>query len=107
MQVEMSLAELLINAIAHGRIPGVQFKRGWASDRQTFDGLQAVIADRLDGARRVAVEQALHKLQDEHPTFKMRHALRRIYELGEPMSAAIAEEIIAPKVVLHGSEDDS
>lgn len=27
MQVEMSLAEMLINAIAHGKVPGVQFKQ--------------------------------------------------------------------------------
>lgn len=93
----MALAELLINAIAHGSIRGVQFKRGWSKERETFEDLNRVISNRLDGARRVAVEQALHKLQDEHPSFKMRRALQRIYELGEPMSAAIAEEIVAPK----------
>lgn len=78
MQVEMSLAELLINAIAHGKVPGVQFKRGWSDDRAAFDGLKAVIGSRLDGARRVAVESELRRLHDESPPFKLRTALRNL-----------------------------
>lgn len=85
MQVEMSLEELLINAIAQGRVPGVQFKRGWSDDKATFDGLRAVIGDRLDNARRVAIESALHELHDSHPPFKMRSALGQIYELARKL----------------------
>jgi len=89
MQVEMSLAELLLNAIGNGRVPGMQFKRGWTDDRATFAGLNAVIADRLDGARRVAIESALRRAHDEHPVFRLlaenrrfRGALDKIATLG-------------------------
>lgn len=78
MQVEVSLAEMLINAIAHGRVRGVQFKRGWSDEKATFDDLNAVIQRRLDGARSVAIESALHKLRDENPHFKL---LREVEEL--------------------------
>lgn len=82
MQVEMSLAELLINAIAADRVPGIRFQRGWpaAREKETFDGLRAVIADRLDGARRVAVQDALHQLQDQHPHFRTRARVRALEE---------------------------
>lgn len=69
----MSLAELLINAVAQGRVRGMQFKRNWTGpDKDTFDDLNKVIEDRLNGARRVAVQEALHKVQEEHPVFKLR-----------------------------------
>lgn len=83
MQVEMSLAELLINAISQGRVPGVQFKRGWSNDKATFDGLNEVIKDRLDGARRVAVQEALHKARDEQPVLKMRNELEKLRHVAE------------------------
>ncbi|MBX3215228.1 MAG: hypothetical protein KF850_24545 [Labilithrix sp.] len=72
MQVDISLAELLMNAIGNGRVPGIQFRRGWSDDRATFEGLKKVIDDRLDGARRVAVEEALRRARDEHPVLKLR-----------------------------------
>lgn len=59
MHVEMSLAEMLINAIAHGKIPGVQFKRGWSNDKATFDGLNHVIKGRLGDALKIAREQGI------------------------------------------------
>ena len=59
MLVESSLAEMLLNAISQGRIPGVQFKRGWSDERKTFDALNAVIGKLLDGATAVAREQAM------------------------------------------------
>jgi acylphosphatase len=93
MQVEMSLAELLMNAIGNGRVPGIQFRRGWANERATFEGLKGVIKDRLDGARRVAVEEALRRAHDEHPVFKLRAenvrlraALEKITTLGRVCS---------------------
>jgi hypothetical protein len=39
----MSLAESLMNAIAHGEIAHVQFKRGPTDERKTFDDLNKVI----------------------------------------------------------------
>lgn len=74
MQVEMSLEELLINAIAHDRIPGVQFKRGWDNDGATFDGLRAVIQKRLDGAAAVARESARYQFDEERGTTRLRTA---------------------------------
>lgn len=82
MQVEMSLAELLINAITNGRVHGVQFKRSHgerAGDtKQTFDDLNKIIENRLEGARRVAIEQALRKLQEENPRAKLADENRRL-----------------------------
>lgn len=95
MQVEMSLAEMLINAIAYGKVPGVQFKRGWSDDRATFDGLKAVIGSRLDGARSVAVEEALHKLRDEHPHFKSAARLKVL----EAECAQMSEELGLPPTI--------
>lgn len=78
MQVEMSLAELLINAIAHGKVPGVQFKRGWGDDKATFAGLQAVIGDRLDGARRVAVREAFRELYESSRPFQLKARVAKL-----------------------------
>lgn len=89
MQVELSLAELLINAIAHGRVPGVQFKRGWSDERATFTGLQAVIGDRLDGARRVAIEQALEEARKGQSVFKLRAENERLQKRVEQLEAEL------------------
>lgn len=74
----MSLAELIINAVAAGRVPGLQFKRGWSNDRETWKGLQVVIGDRLDGARRVAIESELHHAYDTHPVLKTKRENERL-----------------------------
>jgi hypothetical protein len=97
MQVEMSLAELLINAITHGRVPGVQFKRGWSDEKATFEGLNVVIGTRLDGARRVAVESELRRLRDEHPYFQTRRA-------NLALEAALAEIVGAADRLLQGGD---
>ena len=76
MEVEMSLAEMLINAIAGGLVPGVQFKRGWSSDKATFDGLNKVIASRLDSARRIAISDAMRAATEVAGVMKMQRALR-------------------------------
>jgi len=78
MQVEMSLAELLMNAIGAGHVHGVQFKRGASDDRKTFEDLQRVISKRLDGARTVAVEEALRELHEKHPPFRLLAEVRRL-----------------------------
>ena len=105
MQVEMGLAELLINAIVHGRVPGVQFKRGWSDDRATFEGLKKVIENRLDGARRVAIEDALRQANDTHPALKtkadnerLRAVLRSLISSGSmhPISQALAMNTLEP-----------
>ncbi len=88
MKVEISLAELLMNSIAAGRVRGVQFKRGWSDEQATFDDLKAVVGARLDGARRVAVEGALRQLRDEHPMY----LLRRENEELRARLAALREE---------------
>lgn len=90
MRVEMSLGEMLINAIAHGKIPGVQFKRGWSDDRATFEGLKVVIANRLDAARAATVESELRRLHDEHPHFKL---LRKHEDVERETVAKIAKMI--------------
>lgn len=100
MQVEMSLAELLINAIAAGRVHGVQFKRGHAADRKTFDDLRNVIGDRLDGARRVAVQDALREANDTHPVMKTRaenERLRAAIE-GAQQTVVVLREALASTV---------
>src|SRR4051812_9501561 len=80
MQAEMSLAESLINAIISGRVHGIQVTRKFGTDpgdeRRAFEDLTKVIGNRLDGARRVAVDEALRKLDNEHPRF------RTVAELG-------------------------
>lgn len=73
MQVEVSLAEMLINAIGAGRIPGVQFKRGCQDIKATFDALNAVIGCRLDSALQVARQEASR----ESP-IRMKRALEEI-----------------------------
>jgi len=78
VEVEVSLAEMLINAIAHGRIPGVQFKRGWSDDRATFEGLRAVIGSRLDGALRIARNNAMRQAREaEGSPIKLAHELKQ------------------------------
>jgi len=47
MQIELSLEEMLINAISSGRVAGVQFKRGWSDESATFASLRAVIDRRI------------------------------------------------------------
>lgn len=60
MRAEMSLAEMLMNAIAGGQVWRVQFKRrhGYSSsdEQHTFEDLNKVIAKRLDSALEVARE---------------------------------------------------
>ena len=77
MRVEMSLAEVLINAITHGRVRGVQFKRGWSDDKATFDDLQKVIGGRLDDALQVAREDGLRWAGDDHA-----RARKAVFESG-------------------------
>lgn len=90
MQVEISLAESLINAIANGRVRGVQFKRGWGDESATFDDLNAVIAQRLDGARRVAIETAMHQFADERGMLRLRRAELRVQELERQLAEMMA-----------------
>src|SRR5262245_1011521 len=91
MEVEMSLGELLINAIANGRIPGVQFKRGWSDERATSAGLAAVIESRLEGARRVAIQEALRQLRDEHPLFQLKTQHTKLLEFARLAADAPTE----------------
>ena len=74
MQVELSLEEMLINAISSGRVAGVQFKRGWSDESATFASLRAVIDRRIESARQVAIESALHQFNDEQGTLRLRRA---------------------------------
>jgi len=85
MLVEVSLAESLLNAIAHDRIWRVQFSRKHGSDpgdeRRTFDDLNKVIADNIDGAKRAAREQGFReyneKLQEKHAEiYRLRELVR-------------------------------
>jgi len=61
MQVEMSLAEMLMNAIVAGRVHGFQCKRSFGlkpdDEKKAFDDFSRVIADRLDAARKIAWDQ--------------------------------------------------
>lgn len=69
MLVEVSLAESIMNAIAHDRIWRVQFSRKHGSDpgdeRRTFDDLNNVIQNRIDGACRAAREQGLREYTEK------------------------------------------
>jgi hypothetical protein len=60
VRVESSLAEMIMNAIAAGRVWGVQFMRKHGKDpgdeRRTFEDLNRVIEKRLDSALSVARE---------------------------------------------------
>lgn len=80
MQVEMSLAELLMNAVGAGHVRGLRFKKGWSDEHATFEDLNRVISGKLENARSVAIESALHQLHDEHPSFKMRAHIRELEE---------------------------
>lgn len=64
MQVEMSLAEMLMNAIAHGNVHGLRWKRGAVDEKQTFADLQKVIQRRLDSALSVAREQGFREMRE-------------------------------------------
>lgn len=68
MRVETSLAEMLLNAIAQGRIWRVQFSRKHGSDpgdeRRTFDDLNKVIERRIDSALQVAREQGYREMRE-------------------------------------------
>ena len=66
MQVEMSLAELLINAIGQGRVRGVQFKRSWSDAHATWEDINKVIESRLDNALSVAREAGYRKAYEEY-----------------------------------------
>lgn len=52
---------MLLNAISAGRIRGVQFKRGWSKEQETFEDLNKVIVNRIDGALQVAGQEGFSK----------------------------------------------
>lgn len=79
MQVEVTLAELIIDAIGQGKIRGVQFSRKAVTTEEIFDDLQRVISNRLENARSVAIEQALERAYHEQPVL----ALKRRCEAAE------------------------
>jgi hypothetical protein len=81
MQVEMSLAELLMNAIANGRVRGVQFKRGWSKETETFEDLNVVIADRINNALSVAREAGHRRVREEWESGIKQRLLSRIAEV--------------------------
>ena len=64
MQVEMSLAEMLMNAIAHGDVHGIQWKRGSVDEKKTFADLNAVIGRRLHNALTVAREGGFRQARE-------------------------------------------
>lgn len=55
--VQLALAEVLINAITHDRIPGLQLKRGFgaADERACFDALTAIIERHRENERRLSL----------------------------------------------------
>jgi len=101
MLVEVSLAESLLNAIAHDRIWRVQFSRKHGSDpgdeRRTFDDLNKVIADNIDGAKRAAREQGFReyneKLQEKHAEiYRLRELVREGIAINDEEQAARPRE---------------
>lgn len=89
MQVEMSLAEMLINAIAHGRIRGVQLKRNWKGpDTETHADLSGVIQNRIGSALSVAREEGRRLALDD---FEVSGERARLREYGDKMRARCEE----------------
>ena len=63
MLVEMGLSELLINAIANGRVRGIKLARNFEM-YAAFEDLDKVIADKLRGSRDVAMQDARKEVLD-------------------------------------------
>ena len=80
MRVEMSLTELLLNAIGADRIWRVQFSRKHGSDpgdeRRTFEDLSKVIGKSLDGARAAVIDQAQREMQEKRSEWRRDVAAR-------------------------------
>jgi uncharacterized membrane protein YebE (DUF533 family) len=67
-----------MNAIAARRVRGIQFSRTAIPEKDTFDDINAVIAGKLDNARRVAVEEALREAREHHSVFQLVEANRKL-----------------------------
>jgi len=79
--VETSLAETLINAIAHGRIRGVQLKRGWSDERATAEDLNKAIDGKFDGIRAVVRQEEMRRLYEDNASpLKIRADNNRLLE---------------------------
>jgi hypothetical protein len=63
MRVEMSLAEMLMNAIVQGRVHGLQCTRSFGTkpgdEAKCFQALKEVIGKKLDAARLIAAEEGI------------------------------------------------
>lgn len=55
--VQLALAEVIINAVTHDRIPGMKLKRGFdsADERACFDALTAIIERHRENERRASL----------------------------------------------------